>query len=440
MAWSARISFAALAVGVLLPTPAARAQQAICDCCMTPYTVPGARWIGTARGYGGLCGQCRDECLDCRDKAEDVKAQYETWNGMKNRGGMSKAQSALVDWLINRSRQRWADLRWACLAAGGPDNGRLDPMTRDNAPSQGFNKPGLRNTAAETRRRVREFRDDLNRNIDLFVGDPSTFRKLAEAHDYLDGLERNADHLDRLADDPPDPDFDKVAEPKVAPLPKVEGKARESMHGPRAVGAIRNSNAYTDAYITALERYQGAAKAGRKDARERQVHAMARYGRLAAEEAVTAAVEFYELEKILLKAAQERQRSLDAKGTKRADALKAVQAMVKDGWPADLRAALKDGGASDASAEALRKALIALTPEQAEQATADYRQRIELIELAAGQLAGKRTPRGRPLSAALSLEPPQMPGLDMMSGYAHVLHAANKGRNVDLPKDNPFKE
>ena len=25
------------------------AQQAICDCCMVPYTVPGASWIGTYR-------------------------------------------------------------------------------------------------------------------------------------------------------------------------------------------------------------------------------------------------------------------------------------------------------------------------------------------------------------------------------------------------------
>jgi hypothetical protein len=419
---------------LLFATPlAALAQQAICDCCMVPYTVPRASWIGTSRGYGGICPDCSVKCMDCRDRADDLRTQYRTFNGMRLRKGLAAAQISHLDRLINRSHQRWSDLRYSCLAASGRDIGTIGPQAPVPPPSRGITTP-------ETKQRLR---DQAQRAVsdyeDIFFGADSTFamevpgvRKVI--FDAIRERSRASALLNRLADDPPDPDVENVVIPALDQEPKDDGDPKDVLALARANVALKNSNACIDSYITSFERYQAAQKAGNKDAAQKQVDEMGRFAHQAESAARTSAAHFREFERLFLKRIDDRRAVLAKVGVKWQDGLKAFQDNVRERWPADVAKAFEGAKIPAKQSDSLRKIVLELTPEAVEKKLSERRAAIESEDEAA------ETARAAKKSKPIVPELPHQEALLLMVQEAHLIHADLAGKRRELPKDKPFPE
>jgi hypothetical protein len=415
-------------VVLLVGSAAVQAQQAYCDCCGQLYSPPGAKWIGADRNYGGLCENCRGKCEDCRDQPDAMRRDYKTWDEIRYRAKLTASGNARLDWRMDRARQRWADLRYSCLAGGGRDIGRMDPDRPDMPPSRGLATP---DTKRRLRDQVRQVWDRFEDQVDAFdsvYGDDPSVRQVGL--DAVREFSRTADLLDRLANDPPDPDFEKVVMPVITSEPKEDGSAKDTFALRRSNVAQKNSNAYFDAYITSFERYQAAQKAGNKEAAKRQVEAMGTFSHSAEAQARLAAVRYREFERVLLKRIDDRRAELAKKGIKWQDDLKARQEKVRDRWPADLAKALEGAKVPAKQSDALRKRFLSLTPDDVEKRLADRRATIEIDDAAAAAAAKNASP--------ITPEPPHLEALLLMEHQAHLLHAELAGRKRDLPKDNPF--
>jgi hypothetical protein len=422
---------------VLLGVPTiASAQFAICDCCALPYRVEGAQWIGTARGYGGLCPDCLGRCPKCDDLADDLRTQYQAFRRMLNEPGLTPDRRALINFLINRMPQRWSDLRYSCLANGGPDIGPLAPGAPEPPPSRGNYGPEakerLRKDAAAVYSRIKGY-DHWRVDATRYSSDV-VYR--TAANQYFNRLRQDSrtyDLLNRLANDPPDPDYTQVVKPEVADVPRDRGEPDDFLAIRKAAIAQGNSNAYLDAYITSFERYQAAKKAANKEATKRQVDAMARFAFLAEKEARTAAARAQEYDRLWLKQHDAHRAAQGKKGVKWQEELKAAQAKLKDGWPQE---AVKDFDAAkvpQAQRDEIRQAILAQTPEGIEKAISDRRAEVEFDDAIAAELAKVKVRR-----PVVWPEPTHIEALELARHHANLLHAELAGRKKELPKDNPF--
>ncbi|HVK17763.1 MAG TPA: hypothetical protein VM533_12510 [Fimbriiglobus sp.] len=187
----------------MLAAPAvSQAQQAYCDCCREIYTVPGATWIGASRQYGGICPKCRVEgkCPDCRERADELRRDYETWNQIRSRAGLTNSANRQLDHIIDRARQRWSDLRYTCLAVGGRDIGRLNSGTADRPPSRGLTTPATKQRLRDQAQQAVSQFDDILYDFDFVYGDDPSNRQVG--FEALRERARTAELLNRLANDP----------------------------------------------------------------------------------------------------------------------------------------------------------------------------------------------------------------------------------------------
>jgi hypothetical protein len=130
----------------------------------------------------------------------------------------------------------------------------------------------------------READDNFENGILLLALSP-TASTIAFTTAIVDGLA--ADALFRAAKDPPDPNFRSVVSPKVRKLPRLKPVRDLDKAGVRAIQALLDNQARAaamlNAWVTSLERSQGAAAADDRAAAERQVLAAAKFARAAAD-------------------------------------------------------------------------------------------------------------------------------------------------------------
>ncbi len=424
-------------VAVCILSAPAFTQDAYCDCCGGLYRPAGSTWFGADRRYGGLCKKCTLQCLDCRRMAEQLRRLYNRLTAAQAEEGQTVAELHRRGQEIDRVRQRWADLRYACLASGQGDIGRLDPERRDSDPSQGIRSPQAKQ---QFRRQADALRDKAAQSLDpevieaMFVDD-DLWREVARS---MAGSSREtvraAQLMDRLAKDPPDPEYEVEVQPRLVELPSAKGKPRLVELCRDANQALNNSNAYGEAYLVSFERYQGAERDGKAPAMLLQEGAMRRFAQLAEQEARQAELVSHEARMLWAQQLEERQAALAKDGKSGQERWIACQARLRaEGWPEEIRDDMTEAGASKEWMDACLQAALALTPDEAEKLRVARREELKAVDAMAMRLNSENVPAVWP-------EPLHLPALELLKFQAQMLHATATKRSVELPPENPFSE
>ncbi|MCI0683332.1 MAG: hypothetical protein L0Y71_14610 [Gemmataceae bacterium] len=430
-------ALAALLV-VLGSVQPAVAQYAICDCCNVPYRVPGASWIGTSRKYGGICGDCKGKCLDCRTESDYLKTLYDGLSAARDQSaGLSRV---LFDAAIDRVQGRWMDLQVSCVVGGSRDIGGITaggPAKAGGAAKAGSGGRSLpRLGTDEGKKRVRDSIDQLNDDVaDLWSqlyeaesgGDAATAEQIWDA---LKEAMRFKEVLNGFLKDSPEADFKAVVKPAVAPVPEPAANPEARAILRAAVLTQRNINSLGRAYLTSLQRYQAAKRARDKEAANRQVEAMGKFAAQATEAAAQAAQHYHQWQKMRLERLEQRRADLKKKELAWEDEWKAWRQKLERRWSAELAPALRKAGLSQQAADQLRQSLLELSADPVGKNVARRTAQMAFDDAVRDRFKKSKIKAPWP-------PPPAAPLYDLMRFHAHLLHADLHGRTRPLPADNP---
>jgi hypothetical protein len=281
---------------------------------------------GFARKYKGLCGKCPP--IDCNTTAKELRDKYaeatdllqRIEDAINNLGGPgSRPRSGAVvsvgaleeDRRTVKKRIRVLEEQWSRLKRRCPDIGEIAPGVPDRRIPElpDPKSPEGRKMLSDDAMKYVHAANELDKSAKkfekwskiIFPGAPSVSFEIPETgvelgvqYDFSKagevaaaGLEiraidlrETAEALDRLRDDPPEPNYEEVPEPNIpeagAPGPTA---AEQLSHQAKQDG--KSATAFIRAFTTSFERYQAAKAAGNEEADKKQSEAMLRFALLA---------------------------------------------------------------------------------------------------------------------------------------------------------------
>ena len=286
---------------------------------------------------------------------------------------LTASGNARIDWRMDRRGNggpTCATRAWraaGATSAGWTQAGPIPP------PSRGITTPETKSGSA-----IRSNKSGNGTTItrmpswDSVYGDENPGHREGGPRRHPGVLPYSFDLLNRLADDPPDPDFEKVVMPEITAEPKEDGRRKEisrSPAGERRSEELQRVHRLVHHELRAVP--GGAKKAGNKERRARnqveEMGAVRPSGRVGGPHirGDTSASS----SELFLKRIDDRRAELAKEGVKWQDDLKAFQDKVRDRWPADVAKAFEDAKISAKQSDALRKIVLELTPEAVEKKT-----------------------------------------------------------------------